>query len=176
MGIMESCQLAANSMGFSCEAMTRWAKEIYAEFFGSLTLEYATDNLLEMELESARGKHPKWFSLIADENVKAAVKTYIQENGYQKGKPNLTIADVVSWLKAQYGIEVSKTSVCRCFTNWVFPMCSTPKAYILMAMRGPMSCQLGCLPEHAAQPRQEGMVLLLSFTCASDSFCHSCVS
>ncbi len=31
-------------MGFSCEAVRRWAKEMYAEFFGSLTsLEDATD-------------------------------------------------------------------------------------------------------------------------------------
>ncbi len=47
--------LAPNSMKFSCEDVRRWAKEIYAEFFGSLTsLEDATDKLLEIEHESAR--------------------------------------------------------------------------------------------------------------------------
>ncbi len=112
MGILQSSKIAATSMGFSCEVVRRWAKEIYVDFFATLTsLEDVTDEVLQQELQSDRGKHPKWVSLISDENVKAAVKSFIHENGYVKGRPNLTLMDVVSWVKAAYDVEVSKSSV-----------------------------------------------------------------
>ncbi len=112
MGIVESCRIAASSMGFSSEVVRRWAKEIYADFFATLSsLEDITDKLLLQELDSDRGKHPKWISLISDENVQAAVKSFIHDNGYVKGRPNLTLMDVVSWVRTTYDVEVSKSSV-----------------------------------------------------------------
>ncbi len=49
--------------------------------------------------------------LISDENVQGAVKSYICDTGYVKGSPNLTLMDVVSWVKTNYDVEVSKSSV-----------------------------------------------------------------
>ncbi len=112
MGIVQSCKIAATSMGFNCEVVRRWAKETYVDFFAAQSsLENVTDQLLLHELDSDRGKHPKWISLISDENVQGAVKSYICDTGYVKGSPNLTLMDVVSWVKTNYDIEVSKSSV-----------------------------------------------------------------
>ena len=90
MAIMEACSVAATSMGSSAQVVRRWAKDIYADFFVPLTsVEDVTDDRLEMELESGRGKHPKWISLISDETLRSDLRKFVAENGYVKGHPNL---------------------------------------------------------------------------------------
>ncbi len=60
MGILEACKLAGLATGFSDQGIRKWAQEIYADFFGILSsLEDLTDERLDGELASGRGKHPK---------------------------------------------------------------------------------------------------------------------
>ncbi len=64
MGILEACKLAGLATGFSDQSIRKWAQEIYADFFGILSsLEDLTDERLDDEQESGRGKHPKWQSV-----------------------------------------------------------------------------------------------------------------
>lgn len=86
-------------MDVSPQVVRTWAADIFVECFScQTTLE---DEQLEMELESGRGKHPKWISLIHDENFWKEAK----------GKPNLTLDDVVKWVKDTYDVEVQAPSV-----------------------------------------------------------------
>ncbi len=85
------------------------AKETYVDFF---LLENVTDQLLLHELDSDRGKHPKWISLISDENVQGAVKSCIRDTGYVKESRNLTLMDIVSWVKTNYNVG-SEQVFCR---------------------------------------------------------------
>ena len=41
-----------------------------------------TDERLEMELESGKGKYPKWVSLMTDENFKMEARQYALDSGY----------------------------------------------------------------------------------------------
>ena len=70
------------------------------------SLENVEDGSLELELESERGKHPKWLSLMADENFKKETKQYVLDNGYIKGMPNLTLQKFVSWIKESKSVDV----------------------------------------------------------------------
>ncbi len=113
MGILEACKLAGLATGFSDQSIRKWAQEIYADFFGILSsLEDLTDKRLDDELESGRGKHPKWLSLIQDENFRCDLRNLVVEKGYVKGRPNLTLQDVITWLKEKYEVDVCKTTVC----------------------------------------------------------------
>ena len=68
MWILEACRVAGTTMGFLNTLFGGGSKEVYADFFGILTsVEDATDDRLERELESGRCKHHKWISLISDE-------------------------------------------------------------------------------------------------------------
>ena len=112
MAILEACSVAATSMGFSAQVVRRWAKDIYADFFVPLTsVEDVTDDRLERELESGRGKNLKWISLISDESLRSDLRKFVAENGYVKGRPNLTLQDVVTWLKDTRDVEVCKSTV-----------------------------------------------------------------
>lgn len=111
-GIMEACNLAAVTIEVSAQVVRRWAVDIFVDFFPCQTsLEDITDEMLEMELESSRGKHPKWVSLMHDENFRKEATEFILENGYAKGKPSLTLSDVVQWVKDTHDVEVCTATV-----------------------------------------------------------------
>ena len=60
MGILQSCKVVEIVSGLNNQVVRKWAKDIYADFFGVLTsLEGMTDDRLDKELESRGGKHPK---------------------------------------------------------------------------------------------------------------------
>ncbi len=110
MGILEACNLSSMATGFNSRVIHRWAKEVFVDFFGTISsLEDVTDEKLQDELESGRGRHPKWSSLISDENFQSECRSFVHLNANVKGKPNLTLMDVVSWIKASHGVEVSNT-------------------------------------------------------------------
>ncbi len=110
--ILEACNWSSVAMGFSAQVIRRWAQEIFVDFFSSLSsLEDVTDEQLEHELESARGRHPKWITLSSDENFRRECQSFIHQNANVKGKPNLTLMDVVSWVKSSYGVDVCKSTV-----------------------------------------------------------------
>lgn len=62
-----------------------------------------TDDIVEAELSSIRGKHPKWISLMHNENFRLEATQYIREHGYVKGAPNLTLAH---WVAGKWDVEV----------------------------------------------------------------------
>ena len=64
--------------GFNQRVVYRWAKDVYFDFFSTLlSLEDVTDKQLHDELESDRGKHPKWTSLFSDENFGSEVRRFV---------------------------------------------------------------------------------------------------
>ena len=82
------------------------------DFFNTVSsLEDIVDNQLELELDSGRGKHPKWVSLTADENFKKEMKQYILDNGYRKGQPNLTLQNLFSWIKETKDVDICMSTV-----------------------------------------------------------------
>ena len=112
MGILEFCKVAGIATGFNYQVVRKWAKEIYVDFFSILTsLENVTDDRLDKELESGRGKHPKWVSLISDENFRADVRKFVLDDAYVKGRPNLTLQAVVTWMKDTHEVEVGKSTL-----------------------------------------------------------------
>ena len=62
-------------------------------------------------MESGKGRHPKFLSLMQDENFRKAARKFILENGYAKGKPNLTLQNVVEWVKAEYDVSVCTSTI-----------------------------------------------------------------
>ncbi len=69
---------------------------IIVDYFSVISnIDDVTDKRLEMELKSSRGKHPKWVSLISDEGFRQEVKEYVLDNGYVKGRPNLTLSQLL---------------------------------------------------------------------------------
>ena len=92
-------------------AAIKWARNVFVDYFSTAAnLDDITDYRLELELESSRGKHPKWFSLLADENLKGQLKKYVLDNGYVKGRPNLTLQMVIDWVKESEGVEICKST------------------------------------------------------------------
>ena len=84
MGILEACRVDGTSMGFSECVVHRWAREVCVDFFGILTtVEDATYDRLERELESGCGKHPKWISFISDEALRVDLRKLVLDNDYK---------------------------------------------------------------------------------------------
>lgn len=110
-GIIAASQYAAACSSFCARTIRIWASNIFVDYFSTATnLDDITDDRLELEIESSRGKHPKWFSLLADENFKKQLKKYVLDNGYVKGRPNLTLQMIVDWVKESEGIEICKST------------------------------------------------------------------
>lgn len=70
-----------------------------------------TDNRLEFELASNRGKHPKWISLMHDEEFRLEATQYVREHGYVKGAPNLTTTEFARWVAEKWDVQVCEETV-----------------------------------------------------------------
>ena len=105
--IIEACELAAACTPFSSRTIRRWAKDVFNGYFSTISnLDDVTDKRLELELKSEKGSHPKVFSLMSDENFRKEAKQFVLENGYVKGRPNLTLQQFVTWLKESNDVEI----------------------------------------------------------------------
>ena len=110
-GIIAASEYAATCSSFHARTIRKWARNVFVDYFSTAAnLDDITDYRLELELESSRGKHPKWFSLLADENLKGQLKKYVLDNGYVKGRPNLTLQMVIDWVKESEGVEICKST------------------------------------------------------------------
>lgn len=49
--------------------------------------------------------------MMSDNVFRKQMKEYVLENGYVKGKPNLTLQQLVGWVKEQHGIEVCTSTM-----------------------------------------------------------------
>lgn len=111
-GIVEACDLAALCTSFSSRTIRRWATDLFGDFFLNLSnIDDVTDERLDKELESGRGRHPKSVSLMSDEGFRSTVKEHVLDYGYVKGKPNLTLQQLVTWLKEEHYIDVCTSTV-----------------------------------------------------------------
>ena len=72
---------------------------MFRDFFGETgNIDDIDDELVELELTSNKGKHPKWASLMHDENFRLEATQFVREHGYVKGAPNLTMSDFAGWV------------------------------------------------------------------------------
>ena len=66
--------------------------EVFRDYFAVVSsIDDVTDESLALQLSSRRGKHQKRGSLMDDENFRKEAKQYVLDDGYVKGKPNLTL-------------------------------------------------------------------------------------
>ncbi len=80
MGIVDVCKLSSLATGFNHKVIHRWAHNTFVDFFSpKSSLEDVTDQLLDNELESERGKHPKWIALNSNENFQVDVRKFVCE-------------------------------------------------------------------------------------------------
>jgi hypothetical protein len=71
--VIDACTMAAKVTGFNSEVIRRWAVNVFLGFFGSTSnIDDIDDEAMETELMSNKGKHPKWDSLMHDENFTTA--------------------------------------------------------------------------------------------------------
>ena len=116
-GIIEACAEAAKYTGFNAEVVRRWAETIFRDFFLiTANIDNISDEVLESELSSSRGKHPKWISLINDENFQLQATEYVRQHGYVKGAPNLTLADFIRWVAEDWGVDICHETA-RCWLH-----------------------------------------------------------
>jgi hypothetical protein len=110
--ILDACKLAGKCTSFHPRVIRRWAEMIFRDFFAEIAnIDDVTDDRLERELSSNRGKHPKWISLMHDEDFRLEATQYIRGHGYVKGAPNLTLAEFVHWVAEEWKVEVCEETV-----------------------------------------------------------------
>jgi hypothetical protein len=124
--IMEAAEMASVCSGFSSTRIRKWAAAVFCDYFGNISnLDDITDDQLNRELESGKGRHPKWVSLMSDEGFQEDVKQYVLEHSYVKGKPNMTLQQLVLWLKETHQVEVCTSTV----SNWLHDLGFTYKQF-----------------------------------------------
>jgi hypothetical protein len=105
--VLKACDTASRFTGFNSEVVRRWAAAVFLDFFATTSnIDDVDDASLEVELSSSRGKHPKWLSLIHDEGFRLEATKYVREHGYNKGTPNLTMADFIHWVDEEWDVEI----------------------------------------------------------------------
>lgn len=69
--ILEVCDLAATCSTFCTRTIRKWANDVFGGYFSIISnIDDVTDETLQVELQSSRGRHPKRVSLMSDENVR----------------------------------------------------------------------------------------------------------
>ena len=97
---------------FAARTIRRWTTEVFGDFFSVISnSDDITDEILEIEFQSGRGRHPKRVSLMSDDKFRKQVKEYVLENGYVKGRPNLTLQQLVEWVNKHHSIEVCTSTM-----------------------------------------------------------------
>ena len=114
--ITNASRLASEYSKFSQETIRRWASSY---FVGVNNLyqacpENVTDESVEEEFVSERGhSHSCSTSLIHDEGFRLEARTYIRQNAYIKGEPNLTLDVFVKWVASKYNTQIHKETARR---------------------------------------------------------------
>ena len=105
--ILKACDLVAACTPFAAHTVRKWAADMFVCYFSALSsVEDVTDERLELELQSDRGRHSKNVSLMTDENFRKDAREYVLNNSNLRGKPNLTLQQFVVWVKEQRGVEI----------------------------------------------------------------------
>ena len=70
-GILEACALASVCTVFAARTICRWATEVFGDFFSVISnSDDITDEILEIEFQSGRGRHSKRVSLMLDDKFR----------------------------------------------------------------------------------------------------------
>ena len=64
------------------------------------------DEFVELELLSDWGKSSVHDSLVHNEEFKLAARSYVRENAYKKGEPNMTVCTFKQWIYDKFNVEV----------------------------------------------------------------------
>lgn len=70
-------------------------------------------------------RHPKWQSLVHDENFTTEARQYVRENGYVKGRPNLTLEKFASWVKEEWSTDICTSTA----SDWLHEMGFTNRQF-----------------------------------------------
>lgn len=74
-GMLEACEFASACTQFSACTIRTWAVDVFRDYFAVMSnIDDVTDDSLELELSSSRGKHPKWVSLMSDVTMRMPTK------------------------------------------------------------------------------------------------------
>ena len=121
--ITEASQISSDCTQFSPAVVRKWAMSFFIELQEMIQVspENVTDELIEDQLLSERGhKHTCPSSLIHDENFRLAARSYVRENAYIKGEPNLTVVKFASWVEKEYQSKVHTETARRWLYNLGF--------------------------------------------------------
>ncbi len=84
---------------------------VFGDFFAGLScVENVEDAELEQVLSSNTGCHSKVTSLIHNDQFRVEATEYVRKNGYQKGIPNITLADFCKWVDDTQHIKICEKS------------------------------------------------------------------
>lgn len=73
-GKLDALDLAAFCTSFSSRTIRRWAMDLFGDNFSNISnLDDVTDERLDIELESGRGRHPKVVSAMSDEGFRTEI-------------------------------------------------------------------------------------------------------
>ena len=107
--ITNAARVASEYTQFSEQTVRKWA---FSYFVGlnnvfQASPENVNNETIESELSSERGLcHSCPSSLIHDEGFQMAARTYVRENAYVKGEPNLTVGNFSEWVEGTYSKKV----------------------------------------------------------------------
>ena len=114
--ITDAAWIASEYTYFSQETIRKWASSFFVGFNNLFRTspENVTDESIEDELSSERGHcHSCPWSLIHDEEFQLEARTYIRQNAYVKGEPNLTVDMFVEWIASKFNTKVHKETARR---------------------------------------------------------------
>ena len=104
MNIVEAAEFAAQVCGHSGQMVSRWA------FFTSISAYYCLEDVdndfISEELSSEHGASSVKDTIIHNEDFKLAARSFLRENAYKKGEPNMTVQMFKDWIKHTYNLDV----------------------------------------------------------------------
>ena len=107
-GIVESAKTAAEVTGFCAESIRHWACTFFC-FIATTdeSLENITDEVVEAELSSDRGRAPSNpSSIIHDEEFQLKAREFVRMHAHRKGEPNLTSVMFRQWISETFSVTI----------------------------------------------------------------------
>ena len=106
MNIVEAAEFAAQVCGHSGQTVRRWAFSFFTSISAYSCLEDVDDDFISEELSSERGASSVKDTIIHNEDFKLAARSFVRENAYKKGEPNMTVQMFKDWIKHTYNLDV----------------------------------------------------------------------
>ena len=116
--ITDAAQIASEYTDISPGTIRKWASSFFIGLHNLVQTspDNVNDECIEDELSSERGhSHSSPSSLIHDEQFQLEARTYIRQNAYVKGEPNLTVDKFMEWVASTYKTTIHKETARRWF-------------------------------------------------------------